>query len=301
MGRARIRHPVARWPGIADRHRRARWLIPVPLAVVAVVLAVIIGSGSTSPSDALVLATIRNSPVVAATLTHHFTSETVLRAPQGYVAIEYRDHGADSPQSNAFEITSTEIEPGGPRINPTTIVSDGSFVYLPCEAGWRSIGEKPCVAYPAQGGAPGSLADLRTAHGPVVRLGERKIDGVETTGYGVAVSVRALVDTLVPSERSLGQYDNSTVSDVHMKIWSDSRGLPRELDVTWLERQSTLPARLHGSETEHISYSKAPLHVRVPDRSTVTIAPNLTAAINLENQYQNEASACSRMHTVCNG
>jgi hypothetical protein len=284
-----------------DRHRRARWLIPVPVAVAAVVLAVTIGSGSTAPSDALVLDTIRNSPVAAATLTHHFTSETVLRAPQGYIAIEYHDHGADSPHSNAFEVTSTEIEPDGPRINPTTIVSDGSFVYLPCEAGWRSIGQKPCVAYPAQGGAPGSLADLRTAHGPVVRLGERKVDGVETTGYGVAVSVSAMVSTLIPSERSLSQYDNATVSDVHMKVWSDSRGLARELDVTWLERQSNLPALLHGSETERLSYSKTPLQVSVPDRSTVTFVPNVTAAINLENRYQNELIACSRMHIVCNG
>jgi hypothetical protein len=292
------RRPVFRY---LDRRRRARWLISVPLAVVAIILAVTIGSGSTAPSDALVLATIRNSPAAAATLTHHFTSETVLRAPPGYVAIEYHDHGADSPHSNAFEITSTEIEPDGPRINPTTIVSDGSFVYLPCEPGWRSIGQKPCVAYPAQGGAPGSLADLRTAHGPVVRLGERKVDGVETTGYGVAVSVSAMVDTLIPSERSLSEYDNATLSDVHMKVWSDSRGLARELDLTWLERQPNLPALLHGSETEQLSYSKAPLRVSVPNRSTVTFVPNVTAAINLENQYQNELSACSRMHTVCNG
>jgi hypothetical protein len=282
-----------------DRLRRARWLIPVPLAVVAIILAVTIGSGSTAPSDALVLATIRNSPVVAESLTHHFTSETVLRAPQGYAAIEYHDHGADSPRSNAFEFTSTEIEPDGPRINPTTTVSDGSFVYLPCEAGWRSIGEKPCVAYPAQGGTPGSLADLRTAHGPVARLGERKIDGVETTGYGVAVSVRAMVDTLIPSERSLDQYENATVSDVHMKLWSDGRGLVRELDVSWLERQPTLPAALHGSETEQISYNKAPLHVSVPNRSTVTFVPNVDAAITLENQYDNEVSAC--LHSGCDG
>jgi hypothetical protein len=282
-------------------NRRARWLIPVPVAVVAIVLAVTIGSGPTAPSDALVLATIRNSPVAAATLTHHFTSETVLKAPQGYVAIAYHDHGADNPHSNAFEFTSTEIEPDGPRINPTTIVSGGSFVYLPCEPGWRSIGEKPCIAYPAQGGTPGSLADLRTAHGPVDRLGQRNIDGVETTGYGVAVSVRAMVATLVPSERSLSQYDNDTVSDVHMRIWFDSQGLARELDVTWLERQPNLPALLHGSEMEHINYSKAPLRVSAPDKSTVTFAPNLTAAIELENQYQSELSACSSMHQVCNG
>ena len=282
-----------------DRYRRSRWLIPVPLAVAAVALAVTIGSGSTALSNAMVLDTIRNSPVVAATLTHHFTSETVLRAPQGYVAIEYHEHGADSPRGNAFEVTSTEIEPDGPPIDPVTTVSDGSFVYLPCDDEWRTIGEKPCVAYPAQGGSPGSLADLRTAHGPVDRLGERRIDGVETTGYGVAVSVTALVNTLVPSERSLSQYDNATVSDVHMKVWFDSRGLARELDVTWLERQPTLPALLRGSSTEQLTYSKARLHVGVPGRSTVTFVTNVNAAITLENHYQSELDAC--FHSGCNG
>jgi len=66
-----------------------------------------------------------------------------------------------------------------------TTLSDGSLVYLPCDASWTLIGEKPCLAYPAQSGTASgspSLTFLRYASGPVARLGQRDIDGVETTG-----------------------------------------------------------------------------------------------------------------------
>jgi hypothetical protein len=152
------------------------------------------------------------------------------------------------------------------------------------------IGEKPCLAYPAQSGtAPGSLSltFLRYASGPVARLGERDIDGVETNGYRVSAPVSALAQSVIPSERSLVQNSSSTISDLHVEVWSDQQGLPRQLDLTFLVHQATLSAVLRASEKEQLSYSAAPLKVSDPSRNTVTVASNLNAALLLESQYRN--------------
>ena len=121
----------------------------------------------------------------------------------------------------------------------------------------------------------------------MTRLGQRDIDGVETTGYRVSVPVSALAQSAIPSERSLVQYENSTISDVHVEVWSDKRGLPRQLDFTFLVHQATLSAVLRASEKEQLSYGTAPLKVSVPSRNTVTVASNLNAALLLESQYRN--------------
>ena len=99
--------------------------------------------------------------------------------------------------------------------------------------------------------------------------------------------VSALAESVVPSERSLLQYENSTISDVHVEVWSDQRGLPRQLDFTFLVHQATLSTVLRASEKEQFSYSMAPLKVSVPSRNTVTVAPSLHAALLLESQYRN--------------
>ena len=103
----------------------------------------------------------------------------------------------------------------------------------------------------------------------------------------MSVPVSALVQSVVPSERSLIQYADSTISDVHVEVWSDQRGLPRQLDFTFLVHQATLSAVLRASENQQLSYSTAPLKVSVPSRNTVTVAPNLNAAVLLESQYRN--------------
>ena len=270
-----------------------RWVIAVPIVVAAVVLALTLGFGSSAPSDAMVLKTIRSSPTVAAmhAQTLHLTELEVDRAPQGFIDIEYSTHGAVDPRTNAFVDTTKAIIPGGdPHFSSSTTVSDGSLVYLPCDLSWTLIGKKPCLAYPAQSGtAPGSpsLTLLRYASGPVTRLGERDIDGVETNGYRVSVPVSALAQSAIPSERSLLQYENSTISNVHVEVWSDQQGLPRQLDYTFLVHQATLSAVLRASAKEQLSYSTAPLKVSVPSRNTVTVASNLNAALVLESQYRN--------------
>jgi hypothetical protein len=270
-----------------------RWLIAVPIVIAALVLVLTLGFGSSAPSDAMVLKSIRSSPNVAAMFsqTVHWTALEVDRAPQGFIDIEYSGHGATDPRTNAFVDTAKAIIPGGdPNFGSSTTVSDGTLVYLPCDASWILIGKKACLAYPAQSGsAEGSpsLTFLRYASGPVARLGEREIDGVETNGYRVSVPVNALVQSVVASERSLIQYEDSTISDVHVEVWSDTRGLPRQLDFTFLVHQATLSAVLRASQKEQLSYSTAPLKVSVPSRSTVTVAPNLNAALLLESQYRN--------------
>lgn len=272
--------------------RAGRWVVAVPIVVAALVLVLTLGFGSSAPSDAMVLKTIRSSPSVAAlnAQTLHLTALEVDRAPQGFIDIEWRTRGAVDPRTNAFDLTTKGIVPGGdPSLGSLTTVSDGSLVYLPCDASWILIGQKPCLAYPAQSGtAPGSpsLTFLRYASGPVTRLGERDIDGVETNGFRVSVPVSALAQSAVPSERSLLQYDDSTISDVHVEVWSDGRGLPRQLDFTFLVHQATLSAVLRASEKEQLSYGAAPLKVTVPSRNTVTVASSLDAALLRESQYR---------------
>ncbi len=272
--------------------KNRRWMIAAPIVVAALVLALTLGFGSGAPSDAMVLKSIRSSPSVAAMLfqTVHSTALEVDRAPQGFVDIEYSTHGAVDPRTNAFDLTTKAIIPGGASFGSSTTVSDGSLVYLPCNPQWTFIGKKPCLAYPAQSGTASgspSLTFLRHASGPVARLGEREIDGVETIGYRVSVPVSALVQSVIPSERSLVQYADSTISDVHVEVWSDPRGLPRQLDFTFLVHQATLSAVLRASEKQQLSYSTASLKVSVPRRNTVAVASNLNEAVLLESQYRN--------------
>jgi hypothetical protein len=269
-----------------------RWLIAVPIVIAALVLALTLGFGSSAPSDAMVLRSIRSSPTVAAMHSQavHFTELEVDRAPQGFIDVEYSSHGEVDPRTNAFKITSKAIIPGGASFGSSTTVSDGSLVYLPCNPQWSFIGENPCLAYPAQSGTASgspSLTFLRSASGPVARLGEREIDGVETNGYRVSVPVSALVQSVIPSERSLVQYADSTISDVHVEVWSDQRGVPRQLDFTFVVHQATLSAVLRASEKEQLNYTTTPLKVGVPRRSSVTVASNLSAALALETQYRN--------------
>ena len=273
--------------------RGGRLVIAVPIVIAALVLVLTLGFGSSAPSDAMVLESIRSSSTVAAmnSQTVHSTALEVDRAPQGFIDIEWSTHGAADPRTNAFVDTTKAIIPGGyPSFGSSTTVSDGSLVYLPCDPSWILIGKKSCLAYPAQSGTgPGSpsLTFLRHASGPVARLGERIIDGVEVDGYRVSVPASALAESVVPSERSLLQYENSTISDVHVEVWSDQRGLPRQLDFTFLVHQATLSTVLRASEKEQFSYSMAPLKVSVPSRNTVTVAPSLHAALLLESQYRN--------------
>jgi hypothetical protein len=288
-------HPLGHW----GEGRRTKWLVAAVATVAAAVLSITLVFGSTAPSDAMVLKRIRNIPAKAAAAAQalHFTSTTILRAPEGYQVILYRSQGAVDPRTNAFQYGTSYMEPGDPRgySSTGTYVSDGSLVYLPCNPGWRQIGKLPCVAYPAQPGValsdPRYLAFLRDVRGPVTSLGTRTIGGVETTGYGATVPASALVASKIPSEQSLAQLSLATGEDFHVDVWSDDQGLPRELDLTYLQKQSKLPALLHATTRELLSYSTVPLRVTVPNKNTVAVVSSLNAAVALEQQYDQELTA----------
>ena len=95
--------------------RGGRWVIAVPIVIAALVLVLTLGFGSSAPSDAMVLKSIRSSPTVAAmySQTVHWTALEVDRAPQGFIDIEYSTHGAADPRTNAFVDTTKAIIPGG--------------------------------------------------------------------------------------------------------------------------------------------------------------------------------------------
>ncbi len=162
--------------------RGGRWVIAVPIVIAALVLALTLGFGSSAPSDALVLKTIRSSPSVAAMFsqTVHLTALEVDRAPQGFIDIEYSTDGAVDPRTNAFDLTTKAIIPGGASYGSSSTVSDGSLVYLPCNPQWTFIGKKPCLAYPAQSGTASRLTVLdvsalrQRASGPARRTRHRR-------------------------------------------------------------------------------------------------------------------------------
>jgi hypothetical protein len=224
-------------------------------------------------------------------MTVYEVNDATEREQNGYVVANYHDKDVVSPRTNAFQVTSTTQYPGQISTTSTTS-SDGSLVYLPCNPRYGLIGKKPCIAYRAQGGVGSdrlATTFLREAHGPVTRLGERTIGSQQTTGYGLTIPVSAYVAGAMPSERSwLGQ-ELSPAKNLRIDLWSDSRGLPLEMDITFTyEETSALPAKLlTTTEHESLSYSESIPRLSVPNRQTVTVAPNLTAAEQLEKQYAN--------------
>ncbi|MGD0312073.1 MAG: hypothetical protein ABSC90_06395 [Acidimicrobiales bacterium] len=278
------------------RSRRWQWLVAAVGVVTAAVVAITLTLGPSAPSQALVLERIRGTPVIAARWkTMHTTASLVLTAPQGYVASSFRTVGALSPGTNAFTFTTSLVNPGGLG-SKATYLSDGSLVYLPCDPGFRQVGRRPCIAYPAQHGTSAgiSLAFLRDVRGPVTSLGQRDIGGVPTTGYRLSVPVDAYAAGALPSERALVRSSLATTDIIRIEVWIDDRGLPRQLDTSYLERQPQLPTLLRVTNREQITYSQARLHVVVPNRNDVVVAPDLDAAIQLTNTYEREVEA---LHT----
>jgi hypothetical protein len=224
-------------------------------------------------------------------MTVYADSSSTDREQNGFVVETYFDKDVFSPRTNAFMSTSTTQYPG--QISTTTVTSsDGSLVYLPCNPRYDQISKKPCIAYPAQGGVgsdPLAATYLREAQGPVTWLGTRRIGSQETTGYGLTVPVSAWVASALPSLRSLLDQYLSTTKNLRLDVWVDSQGLPLQLDTTFTyEETSAQPAKLlTETENERLRYSEAIPRISVPNRGTVTVAPNLTAAEQLENQYAN--------------
>jgi hypothetical protein len=224
-------------------------------------------------------------------MTIYEVNDATEQEQNGYVVANYHDKDVVIPRTNAFQVTSTTQNPGQLSTTSTTS-SDGSLVYLPCNPRYDLIGKKPCIAYRAQGGVGSdrlATTYLREAQGPVTRLGERTIGSQQTTGYGLTIPVSAYAAGALPSERSLLGQELFPAKNLRIDVWSDSRGLPLELDVTFTYTEtSALPAKLlTTTEHERLSYSESIPRLSVPNRQTVTVTPNLTAAEQLEKQYAN--------------
>jgi hypothetical protein len=285
-------------PAVPDRarSRRRQWLVAAVGVVTAIVVAVTLALGPSLPSQAVLLQRIRGAPALASRWkTMHITASVVLTAPQGYVASRFRSVGAFSTSTNAFTFTTSLVNPGGLG-SESTYLSDGSLVYLPCQPAFRQVGKRPCIAYPAAHGTSAgiSLAFLRDVRGPVTSLGRRKIGGVSTTGYRLTVPVAAYAAGAIPSERALVQSGLATTDTIRIEVWIDDRGLPRQLDTTYLEKQPDLPTLLRVANRQQVTYSQGQLHVVVPSRNDVVVAPDLEAATQLTNTYAQEVEA---LHT----
>jgi hypothetical protein len=236
-------------------------------------------------------------------MTVYVDSSSTDREQNGYVVMNYLDKDVFSPRTNTFKLTSTTQYPG--QLSSTsTISSDGSLVYLPCNPRYDLIGKKSCIAYPAQGGVGSvrlTVTYLREAHGPVTRLGERTIGSNETTGYGLTIPISAYVAGALPSERSLLGQEFSTTKDLRVDVWSDRRGLPLQLDIMFTYEETSAPPATLLTETdqERLSYSESIPRLSVPKRQTVTVAPNLNAAEQLGKEYADALAECRSETPIC--
>ena len=113
---------------------------------------------------------------------------------------------------------------------------------------------------------------------PVTTLGERAIDGIETGGYRLMVPATArMYAGAEPSLRSLLGQELATTKYLRMEVWSDSCGLPVELDDTVDYRTPSPPTLLSETVREDLRYSEATLRIKVPLSSEVLVVPSLQA------------------------
>jgi hypothetical protein len=292
--------PIRQGRGHARGHAIARpspWLAAAIVAVLVVVAVVIAFSvDSVAPSSAAVLAKIRHTPTAVASASKSVDESlySTVRARDGVVVMIYRGRGVYSPQTNAFQFTVATAYPGQ-HSSSSTYSSDGSLVYIPCNLDFELIGQKPCLAYPVQGGSASdrlSVSLLRNARGPVTNLGERTIDGAETTGYRLIVPATAFVAGAEPSVRSLLGQELATTRFLHMNVWSDNRGLPVELDYTLSYRTTSPPALLTETVHERLHYSETAPRIKVPSSNELLVVPNLKAAEQHLSSYRADLQAC---------
>jgi hypothetical protein len=93
----------------------------------------------------------------------------------------------------------------------------------------------------------------------------------------------------------------STTENLRIDVWSDGRGFPLQLDVAFTYEETwASPAKLL-TETKHerLLYSESIPRLNVPNRRTVTVAPNLTAAEQLEKQCALALDKCPSETPIC--
>ena len=283
---------------------RTRWLaVATLLALVVAVVALTLSVGSAGPSTAAVLRKIRSAPsLIASTAKAVYVNEySTVREQDGYVVINYRINGVFNPRTNAFKVTFTPRYPGE-HLASFTYSSDGSLVYLPCDPNFRLIGKPLCIAYPAQGGGRSDwleLTYLREAQRPVTRLGERTIGSRETTGYGLTVPISADAIGALPFGTLSGPGGINSSKNFRVDVWSDTRGLIRQLDLMYKyeETSAAPPKPLTITDEERLSYGESTPRLSVPNRQTVLVASNETAAYQLVRRYGDYLGKCFQSGT----
>jgi hypothetical protein len=284
--------------------RRTRWLaVATVLVIVVAVVAITLFVGSAGPSTAAVLRKIRSAPsLIASTTKAVYVNEySTVRERNGYVVINYRIKGVFNPRTNAFRVTFTP-QYSGEHLASFTYSSDGSLVYLPCNPSFRLIGKPPCLAYPAQGGGRSdwlALTYLREAQRPVTRLGERTIGSSQTTGYELTVPISADSVGVLPFGTLSGPSGINSSKTFRVDVWSDTRGLIQQLDLTYpYEETSAAPPKLLTiTDHERLSYGESAPRLNAPNRATVLVAPNETTAYQLLKSYGDYVGKCFQSGT----
>ena len=77
-----------------------------------------------------------------------------------------------------------------------------------------------------------------------------------------------------------------------MEVWSDSCGLPVELDDTVDYRTPSPPTLLSETVREDLRYSEATLRIKVPLSSEVLVVPSLQAVDQCLSTYAADIEAC---------
>jgi len=152
--------------------------------------------------------------------------------------------------------------------SPTVPVAEHGWVSYPLDR----------VTDPAQV-PPGSPGGVGGVVGPVTRLGTKEIGGGKVTGYGVTVSVHALIaeaKTQVGRDMDRRAYLERGITTFPAQIWLDSSGHVRELK--WTVHSVTVPT---ATSTEFFSYSRAVATINFPPSIDVTPAEDRTTAYSL--------------------
>ncbi len=101
--------------------------------------------------------------------------------------------------------------------------------------GLASLGDGPNTSDPSQ-----TLQMLQSVSGSVMKLGQQRVDGVETTRYQANLSLARLADSLPAADRSLGRQVLSTLQqaapggEFPVDVWIDSNHFVRRV-VTSLD------------------------------------------------------------------
>jgi hypothetical protein len=234
------------------------------LAVVGALAFLLLGSGGTQLGSPIAQAATLSSsaPGFRMHMSMQITS-SALDAPitaTGTGVVDLRDHAsAMSLTMNLGDASQVTQALGSSTLQVDTILNGATaYVKMPAALtsslgtsgrswikvdlaklsglpGLTSLGDGPNTSDPSQ-----TLQMLRSVSGSVVKLGQQRVDGVETTRYQANLSLARLADSLPATDRSLGRQVLSTLQqaapggEFPVDVWIDSNHFVRRV-VTSLD------------------------------------------------------------------